>query len=168
MEGLREIVLADLARSIRLMVEVQDELDPQFRFATPEGDYALALMLPDNKNGRTLLYQRLRKFCALKQVVAFTMTANIEDPVALVTVGVGLDGVLCCMSVIKGEKGNYSDDSFGRASWLPRGAVGDDIMGILPRGAQVLTVDDLVELEEWFGKEGKFPAVHLPSGAVGL
>ena len=168
MEGLRKIVLADLARGIRLMIEVQDELDPQFRFATPEGDFALALLLPDDKVGRKWMYERLRRFCAFKQVIAFTMTANIEEPEALVTLGVGMDGVLCCMSVIEGEKGYYDENSFGRAMWLPREAVGEDIMAVLPRGAMALSENDLVELEEWFGKDGKFPAVHLPSGEIGL
>jgi hypothetical protein len=39
---LREFVEADLRRAARLIIKVQDEIDPQFRFSTPEGDYHLA------------------------------------------------------------------------------------------------------------------------------
>src|SRR5262249_30639352 len=34
---LREFVEADLRRAARLIIKVQDEIDPQFRFSTPEG-----------------------------------------------------------------------------------------------------------------------------------
>jgi len=36
--GLRELVLADLKRALRLIALIEDDLDPQFRIASPEGD----------------------------------------------------------------------------------------------------------------------------------
>ena len=42
----KEFVEADLRRAARLVIKVQDEIDPQFRIATPEGDYSLAVTLP--------------------------------------------------------------------------------------------------------------------------
>ena len=42
----RQYVEADLRRVARLIIKVQDEIDPQFRFSTPEGDYHLAVTLP--------------------------------------------------------------------------------------------------------------------------
>ena len=47
MKGLRKIALADLQRGMRLMMRVQSELDPQFRFATPNGDVALSVTFPE-------------------------------------------------------------------------------------------------------------------------
>jgi hypothetical protein len=38
-KALRAFVEADLRRAARLIIKVQDEIDPQFRFSTPEGDY---------------------------------------------------------------------------------------------------------------------------------
>lgn len=36
---LRALVEADLRRAARLAIKIQDEIDPQFRVATPGGDY---------------------------------------------------------------------------------------------------------------------------------
>ena len=36
----KDLVEADLRRAARLVIEIQDEIDPQFWIATPEGDYA--------------------------------------------------------------------------------------------------------------------------------
>jgi hypothetical protein len=36
---LREFVEADLRRAARLIIKVQDAIDPQFRFSTRESDY---------------------------------------------------------------------------------------------------------------------------------
>ena len=53
---LHEFVEADLRRATRLIIKVQDEIDPQFRFSTPEGDYHLAVTLPaDDYERRTML-----------------------------------------------------------------------------------------------------------------
>jgi hypothetical protein len=44
----KELVEADLRRAARLVIKVQDEIDPQFRIATPEGDYWIAVTLPQD------------------------------------------------------------------------------------------------------------------------
>ena len=45
----KECVEADLRRAARLIIKIQDELDPQFRIATPEGDFWIALTLPPDR-----------------------------------------------------------------------------------------------------------------------
>ena len=50
----REMVEADLRRGARLIIKVQDEIDPQFRVATPKGDWAIAVTLPNDEQGRDL------------------------------------------------------------------------------------------------------------------
>ena len=44
----REIVEADLRRAARLVITVQDEIDPQFRIACPDGVYP-AVHLPSGE-----------------------------------------------------------------------------------------------------------------------
>jgi hypothetical protein len=34
-------------------------------------------------------------------------------------------------------------------------------VGLLPRGKVTLDAKDIAELDEWFGPEGKFPAVKI-------
>lgn len=38
---LRDLVLADLKRAQRLIERIEDDLDPQFRIAAPDGDWWL-------------------------------------------------------------------------------------------------------------------------------
>ena len=59
----KDLVEADLRRAVRLITKLQDEIDPQFRIATPEGDYWIALQLPPDKN-------HSRKSCDLHGVEA--------------------------------------------------------------------------------------------------
>ena len=58
----KELVEADLRRAARLIIKVQDEIDPQFRIATPEGDYHLAVTLPGESRERTMVLRRVSTF----------------------------------------------------------------------------------------------------------
>lgn len=168
MEGLRKIVLADLARGVRLMLAVQDEIDPQFRIATPEGDVVLAVTYPDDLTGKALMFDRVRRFCAWKQALAYTMTFNLAEPNALMTVGVSGTEAVGCIRRLMGERGGYGEESFGHAVWVTRESIGEEFVALLPRGTAELTSGDLRELDAWFGADGRFPAVHVPTGTVGL
>ena len=55
-KNFRDIVEADLRRAARLVIKVLDEIDPQFRFATPEGDYHLPVMLPADFYGGKVIF----------------------------------------------------------------------------------------------------------------
>ena len=48
----KDLVEADLRRAARLVIKNQDEIDPQFRIATPEGDYWVAVQLPPGESER--------------------------------------------------------------------------------------------------------------------
>lgn len=168
LEALRRIVLADLERGVRLTLAVQDDIDPQFRFATPEGDVALAVTFPFGIGARQALFDKLRAFCAWKQVLAYTMTFGLVEPNALMTVGVSRDGVVGCMVTVKGEPGAFSDASFGKPVWVARESIDDMFAMLLPGKVAALSDADLADLRMWFGREGRFPAVHLPSGSAGL
>jgi hypothetical protein len=62
----RQFVEADLRRAARLIIKVQDEIDPQFRFSTPEGDYHLAVTHPSDDYERRSMMQRVSAFMAWK------------------------------------------------------------------------------------------------------
>ena len=50
-QNFREMVEADLRRAARLVIKVHDEIEPQFRIATPTGDWWLAVTLPPDEYG---------------------------------------------------------------------------------------------------------------------
>jgi hypothetical protein len=52
-----------------VLIKVQDEIDPQFRFATPEGDYWIAVTLPADVYGRKVILRNLSLFMAWKQAL---------------------------------------------------------------------------------------------------
>ena len=54
LRNFREIVLADLLRAQRLIERINDEIDPQFRIASPEGDWWIGITLSDDQRARAL------------------------------------------------------------------------------------------------------------------
>ena len=69
----RELVEADVRRAARLVLEVQDEIDPQFRIATPEGDYWIAVTLP--REGMLML-RRVSSFMRGKRLWDLSSRVN--------------------------------------------------------------------------------------------
>ncbi len=76
----RDIVEADLRRAARLAVKIQDEIDPQVRIATPEGDFRIALTFPAGTYARRAVLRTLALFMAWKQAVAFTFASDLHVP----------------------------------------------------------------------------------------
>lgn len=150
------------------MLRVQDDIDPQFRFATPEGDVAVAVTFPPDMEERRELMDLLRVLSAWKQVLAYTMTFNIAEPNALLTVGVSKAGAIGCMLRVGGSAGKLSEASFGEPGWVMREDIDDEFLSLLPKGKTELSTNDVAELEAWFGAGGRFPAVHLQTGKIGL
>ena len=75
-ENFREIVLADLYRAQRLIKKVNDEIDPQFRIATPDGDYAIAMTLSPDRSERLYQMRLVSLFMAWKLSPGFTMASG--------------------------------------------------------------------------------------------
>ncbi len=63
----RDIVEADLRRAARLLVKVQDEIDPQIRIAMPTGDFWIACTLLPSDDGRQAILRALGTFMVWKQ-----------------------------------------------------------------------------------------------------
>jgi hypothetical protein len=164
---LKEFVEADLRRAARLIVKVQDEIDPQFRLATPEGDYHLAVTLPKDGYERRAMLRRFTTFMAWKQAASFVLASGLTTPDCVYALGVSVQGeVHACLTPIRREPRPWTPGSFGDVEWLPRTSIGDDMIGLLPRGSRMIDASEMAMLEKWFGRQGRFPAIHVPTGEV--
>jgi hypothetical protein len=154
--NLREIVLADLLRAQRLILRVQDEIDPQFRIASPEGDWWIGMTLADDLDERHRQMLRVSRFMQWKLSSAFTLASELVRPDAVYCVGVSHRECYAVMSLIR-----RNPISFGPEQWLTREQIGDDIPNMLPKGVAALDARAIAELEEWFGPDGKYPAMKI-------
>ena len=155
----REIVLADLLRAQRLILKVQDEIDPQFRIASPEGDWWIGMTLDDDVGEREKQMRLVSRFMRWKLSPAFTLASEIVSPDAVYCIGVSHHECHAAMSRIR-----RNPIRFGEIEWLTRAQIGDEYPSLLPRGGATLNAKEIAELEEWFGPEGKFPALKINNG----
>jgi hypothetical protein len=186
---LRAMLEADLARAQRLFYEVQpDPIDPQFRIATPEGDYWIALTLTDNAEERAKRLALVSDFMAWKLSPGFTLATELREPDCILVAGVLHNDVLGLLSRYaraspffphRKELPKWLDQKSTKASrasaitfaspprWLSQAELGDEIPALLPRGSRTITTAKEQELVQWFGLKGKFPAVLLrPNGKL--
>jgi hypothetical protein len=160
----REVVEADLRRAARLIVKIQDEIDPQFRIATPEGDYWLAVTFPRDLQGRKEVFDKLALFMASRQAIAFTLASELIRPDSVYCAGVGLKERYGCIARIRRKPRPWTAENFGAVEWLPESSIDPVITGLLPKGAREISAKDIATLEQWFGVKGKFPAVKMETG----
>jgi hypothetical protein len=152
----RELVLADLLRAQRLIQRVQDEIDPQFRIASPEGDWWIGMTRHHDVRERENQMQLVSRFMAWKLSPAFTLASEIVSPDAVYCIGVSYHECHAAISRI-----TRKPIRFGEIEWLAHGQIGDEYTSLLPRGSAALDAQAIAELEEWFGPAGKFPAVKI-------
>ena len=162
----KEFVEADLRRAARLVIKVQDEIDPQFRIATPEGDYSLAVTLPAAEHERMAILKRVSTFMAWKQAPSFILASELTVPDCVYALGVSHKEVHACLSLIRRHPRPWTKESFGRVQWIERAQVGQEMIDLLPRGARTIDAKELAMLVKWFGVNGRFPAVHVPTREV--
>jgi hypothetical protein len=67
---------------------MEDEIEPQFRIATPEGDFWIALTLPEDVSERARRMRIGSDFMALKCCPAFVLVTEIKELDALIAIGV--------------------------------------------------------------------------------
>jgi hypothetical protein len=162
----RDIVEADLRRAARLLIKVQDEIDPQFRVATPEGDYWLAVTLPVEVSERTAMLHRIGTFFAWKQATAFTLATELVDPDCVYCVGIAGRERYACLARIQRHPKPWTAASFGPTEWLPDASINPVIASLLPGGPRPMTPKEVAAAEQWFGTGGRLPAVHIATGEV--
>ncbi len=161
-KSLKELVIADLERAQRLIRKVNDEIDPQFRIATPEGDYWIAMTLSPDLNERQAQMRMVSRFMAWKLSPGFTLASELMQPDSVYCFGATHKEQLAAISLIE-----RNPLRFAKLQWLSPGQIGEEIRELLPKGAITLDVGMIDELREYFVPEGKFPAVHIESGRVG-
>jgi hypothetical protein len=163
---LREFVEADLRRAARLIIKVQDEIDPQFRFSTPEGDYHLAVTLPADHHERRAMLRRVSAFMAWKQALGFTLASELIEPDCVYCLGVTPKEAVACFSRVTREPRPWTKANFRPIEWMDRTLIGEEMIGLLPRVPRPMSPKDTAMLQKWFGPEGLYPAVHLPTGQL--
>lgn len=162
----RELVEADLRRAVRLVVKVQDEIDPQLRIATREGDYWIAVTLPADDDGRRTVLRALATFMVWKQALAFTLASELVEPDSVYCVGIAPAERHACLARVRRVPKPWKAASFGTVEWLPAASIDPAIAGLLPKGPRPLTPKAVAAANSWFGKDGRFPAVHIASGEI--
>ena len=160
-------VEADLRRGARLIIAHQCELDWQIRMATRAGDYHLAVTMPNDLGDRKAMMRRLQTFMLWKQVMAFSTVCELVEPDAVYAAGVSPRGVVGCLARITRYPMPWTAANFGAVEWLPEGEAVDPLIAALrPDAPRPMTPKEIAALEKWFGKTGKFPAVHVESREV--
>ena len=162
----KDLVEADLRRAARLVIKIQDEIDPQFRIATPEGDYWIAVQLPSAENERQLIFEQLAIFMAWKRALAFTIACELLTPDCVWCCGITRVERYACLARIARTQRPWTSKIFGTVEWLPVASIDPVISGLLPVAPRAMTPKEISGLQRWFGPEGKFPAVHIGTGEV--
>jgi hypothetical protein len=132
------------------------------RFASPEGDYHIAMQLSDELAQRAQQMQLISRFMAWKQSPGFTMAGELMNPDAVYCYGATHKQEFAALAVIE-----RNPIRFGAPQWLTPEQIGDDVRGLLPKGVIELDAGMIAELKDYFGAAGKFPAVHIESGRLG-
>lgn len=153
---LLELTLFDLERAQRLITQLGAELDPQFRIATPDGDYWIAVTLPDGSAEREKLLGLLSDFMSLKRSLGFVMAAEIHELPSVIAIGVTSSGSIGVTAAVSG-----SPRCFGEVKVLRAEDVDPGILALLPDHRRSLSEERLAEIEAMFGSEGVFPAIRI-------
>ena len=165
---LRDLTEADLRRAARLVIKVQDEIDPQFRIATPEGDFHLAVTLPSDPYKRQVIFRNLALFMAWKQALGFTLASELYQPDSVYCVGFMGKERHACLARIERTPKPWTARNFGPVEWLPESSIDPMLSELLPQGVREMSEKDLATIEKWFGARGKFPSMKIATGEVGF
>lgn len=151
---LLRLARTDLERAQQLVRKTHPApIDPQFRIASSEGDWRIAITLTENAKERARRLALVSDFMAWKLSPGFVLATELHEPDALVRVGVRHDSYAALISLIRREP-----LGFGPAKLLKRENIDPAILALLPRGTRTITKARLKELNSWFGLMGKFPA----------
>jgi hypothetical protein len=165
---LKQQVLLDLHKVQRLIRQVHDGIDPQFHIATPEGDFWIGMTLVEDVVERRHRFSLVSDYMAWKGSCRFVVAAEIMVPDAVAVIGVSKTGVVGALSVIERSPLRFDEPvRFREPQWMERSAIGEDVPGLLPPATRMLGRERIAELEEWFGPNGKSPAIRVAGGDMG-
>ncbi len=146
--------------------KIQDEIDPQFRIATPEGDHWIAVTLPPGDAKRAEIFDRLGLFMAWKRALAFRLATELYEPDAVCCIGIAPGERHICLARIQRDPKPWTQTNFTRVEWLPPTSIDPVVASLLPRGPRPMTPREIGGLQGWFGVSGRFPAVHIETREV--
>jgi hypothetical protein len=154
-EMLFDLAHHELERACGLVRKAHpDPIDPQFRILCVDGHLRIAVTLTENAKERARRLALVSDFMAWKMALGFVLTSEIHEPDALVAVGLRHDGYAGLIRVI--ERGPLA---FQAVKILQRDNVDKAMLALLPRGTRTINKTRLKELANWFGPNGRFPAV---------
>jgi hypothetical protein len=160
---LKELVQADLERAQRLIQKVHpDPIDPQFRVASPEGDWWIGITLTENAKERARRLALVSDFMAWKLSPGFILASELHEPDAVLCLGLQPNEYWVLIALIERKPLTFSTPKF-----VKRENMDPVMLDLLPRGSRTITKARAKELAQWFGPNGKFPAVHIESGVIG-
>ncbi|RTL68620.1 MAG: hypothetical protein EKK41_15435 [Hyphomicrobiales bacterium] len=161
----RELVESDLRRAGRLLIKVQDAIDWQFRLATPKGDLHMSVTMGGYMEQNAML-ERIALLMHWKQVGAFSMAAESRLPTGVYAVGLSKQERHNCFAHFNPLPKPWTARNFDRIKWLPEKHIEPRIAALLPASPRTMSPAEVSSLQEWFGPEGRFPAVHIESGEL--
>jgi hypothetical protein len=71
-----------------------------------------------------------------------------------------------CFSRIMRQPRPWTKQNFAPVEWIGRAQIGQEMIDLLPRAPRPMTRKETAMLHSWFGPEGRYPAVHLPTGQL--
>ena len=161
----RDLIEADLRRAARLIIKHQSEIDWQFRIAAPDGDLHLAITMPCGRE-RDVMLKRVAAFITWKQAQAFILAVESGLPSAVYAVGISRNERANCFVHFNHAPKPWTARNFDRVKWLPEKRIEKIFLDLLPTSPQPMTPAEISGLQEWFGREGRFPAVHIESREI--
>ncbi|MEM7619998.1 MAG: hypothetical protein AAF228_05985 [Pseudomonadota bacterium] len=156
MNTFKDIVISDLERGKRLIQQVGDEIDPQIRIATPEGDFWIAMTLSGDLEQRAYEFRLLTEFMILKQALGFVMVSELQEPDAIISAGITHHEHHCALSMIQRDP-----LSFEPTMWLAQEQIDPQVIALLPEAGSAPDPALSKDVKAYFGKTGKFPAVPI-------
>ena len=157
-----------MRRGGRLIIKVQDEIDPQWRIASPTGDWWIATTLPKgDDDGRRVILRALGTFMVWKQALAFTLASELVEPDCVYACGFAANEQHACFARIRRQPEPWTKHNFGPVEWAPASSIDPVIAALLPSAPRALTPKEVSAMVKWFGREGKFPAINMATGDIG-
>jgi hypothetical protein len=100
---------------------------------------------------------------AWKLSPGFVMASELHEPDAILAIGLMRDEYWALISLI-----DRKPLAFGTPKSILRENMDPEIFKLQPRDSRTVTSSRMKELEQWFGAAGKFPAVKIATGEMGL
>lgn len=135
------------------IVLAREEVVPRFRVICPHSDWTVFVPLPDDIGERQRRMQLVYGFMAWKSATAFVMSSELVDPDCVIAAAVTRDDIAVAARPIL-----RNPLMVGPVEWLPRSAVGEEVMALLPRGRVMLDKATAKALLRAFGNGGEFEA----------